>query len=293
MPLEQFVHGVLVELGAQVTPDDGGLRVELDVAQWQELEGRPWWTAMAWGSGGEQRVVLQFVFDAEHLAKDPRAELVTTGSARLDQLVGAALRAGRLGRAWIEVSGVRPVAFRPYLVFHFLLTYVGHEPRDRLASIAVDLVTGEGFPWHAGEGPWRPLPTRDGTPAEVPQLSVGEAHQRAVDVLAHLVEVEDEAWLQAARAWLEQELEALSAYIGAGGDEDPEMDAARARLDELKVLARPHVRARAEAATLLYMPIVPGEDGSGHLKNAFLDRVVQAAPSRAEASRGVSPQRKR
>ncbi|HEY8416798.1 MAG TPA: hypothetical protein VIK93_02050, partial [Limnochordales bacterium] len=61
--MEQFVQDVLVELGAQVTPESGGLRVELDAAQWQELEGRPWWTAMAWASGGEQRVVLQLVFD--------------------------------------------------------------------------------------------------------------------------------------------------------------------------------------------------------------------------------------
>ncbi|HEY8417516.1 MAG TPA: hypothetical protein VIK93_05725, partial [Limnochordales bacterium] len=207
----------------------------------------------------------------------------------------AALRAGRLGRAWLEVPGVRPVAFRPYLVFHFLLTYVGHEPRDRLASVAVDLVTGEGFPWDAGPGPWRPLPTGDGTPAEPPELSLGEAHEQAVGVLARLLQAEDSAWLEAARAWLEQELDTLAAYAHAAstGDQNPEMDAARARLDELKALARPHVRARAEAATLLYMPIVPAADGTGQLQNPVLERAVRGAPSGAGGQRGSPPRRRR
>src|SRR5690606_39400881 len=67
---------------------------------------------------------------------------------------------------------------------------------------------------------WRLMPQGDGTPAELPRLSLGQAHERAVDALARTVREQDADWLRAARVRLERELEGLYSYCRAALDHD-------------------------------------------------------------------------
>lgn len=277
--IRDFALAVLEQLGAQITPGDAGTRVELDPAQFERLEGQPWWPAGP-DADPSQRITLYLAFDPDSARADDRAELVTPGSCRLEQLVSLALREGRLGRAWVRMPGVRPRTYRPYLLFHFLLRCVGHQPRENLASVAVDLVSGYALPWPARPGPWRLAADGGGAPAESPRLSLGEAHQRAVDALARALAATERAWLAAARAWLERELDSLYAYVRAALAQDGETGVAagpKTRLEELQTMARPHVRARAEAATLLYMPLVRRGPGDDALHNPVLHLPVAPA----------------
>jgi len=273
MDIEAFALRVLAQLGGRLDRTPLGVRVELESQALGELEGRPLWPAVA--PGPDHRTVVYLTFAPEASAQDSRYELVTAGSARLDQLAAQALRRGRLGRAWARLAGVRPVVYRPYLLFHFLLTYIGHEPRMGFLTVAADLVGADACPWPTRTFPVRVDPPGDGTPMQTPRLSLGEAHQAAVAALARVLRERDAVWLRAARLWLERELEALHTYCKAALAEDgrPETDGAPAiRRAELEALARPHVRARAEAATLLYMPLVRRGTDAPRLYNPLLDR---------------------
>lgn len=281
--VQQFALGVLGELGARVEPVPGGIRAELEQERLAFLEGRPFAPAgfaagLAASPAGEPtaRAAIYLAFDPTQA--DEAAELVTTGSWRLEQLIAAAVRLGRLGRAWVRPPGVRPAVDRPYLIFHFLATYVGHEPKEQLFPVAVDLVSADAFALTAATPAlWRLMPEGDGTPAEPARLSLGQAHERAIDALAQAVAEQDAGWLRAARLRLERELEELYSYCRTALDHEEHEAveaAALARVRELETLARPHVLARAEAATLLYVPL--RRDRSGRLYNPVWKRHAPA-----------------
>lgn len=268
-----FAADVLRRLGARVEPDTGGLRAELTREQLETLEGRPLWTLPA-GS----LITLHLAFDQAEAGGDERAELLVPGSFRLDQLCRVALERGRMGRAWLAVPGVRARRFRPYLVFHFRLTYVGPDPRERLAAVAVDLVAGEALFLPKSPSRVRFLPRPDGTPADPPRLTLGEAHRQALAVLAARIAREDAGWARAARLRIEREREAIIAFLHTSetseGEPPPWL---KARLRELDEAARPEIRARAEAVTLLYLPLIAGEP-SGRLYNPVFRRTVPPDP---------------
>ena len=94
--------------------------------------------------------------------------------------------------------------------------------------------------------------------AERPRLSVGDAHQRAVDALCRQLADEDPSWYMEALLRLEEELDRLYAYLERATAERPPDRAAVAlawaRIAELHELSRPRIEVRARAATLLYAP---------------------------------------
>jgi len=280
--VKELALGVLAQLGARIEPADTGVRVELDPEQLALLEGR----RLPPSSLPEPRAAMYLAFSLDQ--ESEAAELVTAGSWRLEQLVSAALQFGRLGRAWARLPGVRPALDRPYLIFHFLVAYVGYAPQEKLIPVTVDLVTADAFAVAlVSPARWRLMPQGDGTPAELPRLSLGQAHERAVDALARAVREQDADWLRAARVRLERELEGLYSYCRAALDHDEAGEvetAGRTRMRELETLARPHVRARAEAATLLYIPLVRGR--SGRLYNPVWQRPAPDGPVEDSQSGG-------
>lgn len=288
--LQGFTAELLAALGARVEPVGDDVRVELSSAQLAALEDLPQWSfPPSVLPGPDALVVLRFTFDPRRSGGE--AELISPGSERMAGMIRAALGNGRLGRAWLRAGGLEPERDRPYLVFHFLVTYVGHQSRERVLSAAVDLVAAEALVLTEPVGdPWLLKPKGDGTPADPPRLTLGEAHTLALDALGRAIGQSDGQWLADAREWFEGELETLRHYRYAAheDEEDDSLAAACAvRLRELAALARPHVRVRAEAATLIYMPLVRrfvGRKASWY--NPFLNCAVPGAPARAASGPG-------
>lgn len=245
-----FARRVLEAFGAKCVCEGGTLTAELSFEQLCALEGRPAWALFGWLPDGENRVVLRLRSDGD----DPDAEPLVPGGQRLEQLCSAALRHGAVGRAYI-VPDNETTPLRPYLIFHFLVVHVGHDVRERIDAVAVDLVNGDAFL----SPPLTALPLKergDGRTVERPRLTVGEAHERAVDELCRRIADEDASWYHEKMRWIEDEVERLYAYLQrARSDYASEEDLAAvrdARLFELRQLNRPRVEVRAVAATVLY-----------------------------------------
>lgn len=256
--LLQFAQRFFDALRAPAERIPAGLRVELTAEQRARLEDRPLWSFGRWTWEPDASVTtLYLAFDEDGAEAETRADLVAPGSLRLQQMCAAALREWALGRAFIPVPEGDPARLWPYMVFHFLVTCVGHDVRQRIASIAVDLVRGRAFPCPSlSELPLQP--TAHGADAEQPRLTVGEAHGRAVDALCERLADEDASWYHEKRQWIEDELDRLYSYLQQASSEQPHDGSwtswTRARLDELRELNRPRVELRARAATLLYAP---------------------------------------
>lgn len=252
--VEQFARRFFELAGARAEQHAAGLRVELTNEQLELMEGRrPW----GFRPPDDGLTTFYFAFDEERAVHDERAELLGPGTFRLQQLCEAASRVGALGRVFIRPPRPSAATYRPYIVFHFLVTYIGHDVRERTASIAVDLVTGDAFP--CPPLPDEPLhSTSGGGPSQSPRFSVGEAHERAVDVLCGVIAKEDSSWFHEKWNWIERELDRLYTYLHRASDEHPSDEALaslrEARMTELRELSRPRVELRAAAATLLYAP---------------------------------------
>lgn len=260
--------------GARTELTTSGLRVELTQDQLELLEGRP-----AWGfrPPSDGLTTFYFAFDEDEVAVEDRVEQVGVGSFRLQQLCDASIRLGALGRAFVRRSDVPGGRFWPYMVFHFLVTYVGHDVRERLGAVAVDLVTGEAFPCPPLSGE-RLDSTASGEDAEFPRLTVGQAHEHAVETMCDIIADEDPSWFHDKWNWIENELQRLYAYLQRSSDELHSEDAVKslrdARLTELRELNRPRVELRAVAATLLYAPVVI-EPASGRMYNPVFDKYLR------------------
>lgn len=260
--LRRFADRFFDAIGARSEDIPAGLRVELTKDQLELLEGRPLWGfGLPGADGGLTTLYLAFRAGGsphdESAAGDVPAETVDPGSFRLRQMCAAAMRLGAVGRGFILGGHADATPLRPLMVFHFVITYVGRDVRERPASIAVDLVTGRAFPCP-------PLndhdiaPTSGGADALSPRLSVGEAHERAVDAVCQVIADEDPTWFHEQRRWIEDELDRLYSYLQRASDEykseDDLASLREARLTELRELNRPRVELRAAAATLLYVP---------------------------------------
>src|SRR5690606_21925491 len=139
-----FAERVLQGLGARCVREGGLLRAELSPEQLAELEERPLWTLFLWQPHASNSVLLRLRAGADS-GDDDDAEPLLPGSARLEQLCRFALRRGAVARAFLApVTAEAPL--RPYLALHFRVSYVGHDVRERLDSVAVDLVDGRAFP---------------------------------------------------------------------------------------------------------------------------------------------------
>lgn len=250
-----FAERVLQGLGARCVREGGLLRAELSPEQLAELEERPLWTLFLWQPHAGNSVLLRLRAGAD-AGDDDDAEPLLPGSARLEQLCRFALRRGAVARAFLApVTAEAPL--RPYLALHFRVSYVGHDVRERLDSVAVDLVDGRAFPCPS----LAELPlAADGAGCETerPRLTVGEAHERAVDELCRRIAKEDPAWYHEKLRWIEAEAERLNAYLRLARTELPSAEVLAAVRDarwfELRRLSRPRVEVRAVAATVIYAP---------------------------------------
>lgn len=261
MMLPQFVEQFFHLIGARCEPRTDGLRVELTREQLQRLEGRPRW---GWSAPGDELTVLYFTFAAgqpsEERAQqsdDVQPEFIGPGSFRWRQIVDAALRLWGLSRVFVRPAGARVSLWRPHLVFHFALTYVAGAARQRTMSVSVNLVTGavDNFGGLSSGADVRQ--DGDGTPAETPRLSVGDAHERAVSYLCDVLSGEDSQWALDHQAWIDEQLEQLQTYVRRAELEEsaePLAVVRAARLAELRHMLQSHVQVRAAAATVLYVP---------------------------------------
>lgn len=253
-----FTHRFFAAMGARTQPLPGGMRVELTREQLALLENRPLWTLGLWAGADAGLTTLYFAFEDPQTEAAHPGEPLAPGSPRLAQMCGLALRECALGGARLRPASGRGGPLRPFLVFHFVVARVGRSVRERLEPVAVDLVDGAAFPCPPLLD--EPLEAMgDGVAdAERPRLSVGDAHQRAVDALCRQLADEDPSWYMEALLRLEEELDRLYAYLERATAERPPDRAAvalaRARIAELHELSRPRIEVRARAATLLYAP---------------------------------------
>lgn len=273
-PVADFVVRFLQKLGVRVEPTEKGLRVELTTEQLQLLYGRPLW---GWQRPPGELTTIYMRFDDGEKTSPTKAqrdadtaELVTRGSHRLDQLAAAALRIAGVGQTFVTGPGVRPEFYRPHLVFHYVLTYMGRDQTERIQRIVVDLVTGRGRPWTRLPTGFTTTGQPAGEQTEAPSVDLGTAHEAAVKVLRAIVAREDATWHREQSLWQQVEVARLYDYVretengteeGASSDADDILRAGRVRLMELKRLAGPRLEARARAATVLYLPIVRRRDG--------------------------------
>src|SRR5690606_4344524 len=200
-------------MGARTQPLPGGMRVELTREQLALLENRPLWTLGLWAGADAGLTTLYFAFEDPQTEAAHPGEPLAPGSPRLEQMCGLALRECALGGARLRPASGRGGPLRPFLVFHFVVARVGRSVRERLEPVAVDLVDGAAFPCPPLLD--EPLEAMgDGVAdAERPRLSVGDAHQRAVDALCRQLADEDPSWYMEALLRLEEELDRLYAYL--------------------------------------------------------------------------------
>lgn len=257
--LRRFADRFFESIGARIENIPAGMRVELTKEPLELLEGRTLWGfGMPW-SDGLATLYLAFPDGASSgpdvVEADVPMETVAPGSFRLRQMCAAALRLGAVGRGFILGDRTDAAPLRPWIVFHFVITYVGRDIRERLASMAVDLVSGHALPSPSLTDEII-SPTSDGADALSPRLSVGEAHERAVEAVCRDIADEDPTWFHEQRRWIDEELDRLYSYLQRASDEykseDDLASLREARLAELRELNRPRVEMRAAAATLLY-----------------------------------------
>lgn len=255
--VQQFARRFFELVGARLEPTKSGWRVELTREQLNFVENLPSWGTWGYEPPDGGLTTFYFTFDDDEVIDDERVELLGRGSFRLQQLCETALRYGALGRVFIRSRRLSSAGYRPHIVFHFLVSYVGHDVRERTASVVVDLVSGDAFPCPPLSGESLQS-TSAGGPVQPARFSVGEAHEQAVDFLCSIIADEDATWYREKWDWIEDELDRLYAYLHLASDEHPSdvslAPLREARLTELREMSRPRVELRAAAATLLYAP---------------------------------------
>lgn len=139
--LRNFTVRFFETLGATLSLESKILRVELTPDQLAQLEGRtgprPFWEA-----GRDELTVLYLAFDPESAETDYRAELISPGSHRLEQMLATTHRLGSLARFTLlpgkdEQQPTGP--YRAHLLFDFRVAHEGQWKHEQLMEVCVDM----------------------------------------------------------------------------------------------------------------------------------------------------------
>jgi hypothetical protein len=238
-------------------------QVFLDEALAKELDG---WRA--------KERLFQFTFDRK-LADAYGAELITSGSYRLDTILQAVQKQALLSRAHlphdrfhepsIRASMVQRLSgsaqyptrfyvlnlersFSPYLWIVFQISRITHHRRDTLYSISVHLCTGRVTPLpistqlFVGGPPFGPVQRR--------VLSYKQAYNKLCRHIGEELAVQDQTWAEEAHEALEAEQRKLASFFEGSMRQDELAARQRALVENYA----PRVLVQPMRGALLYVP---------------------------------------
>ena len=241
----------------------GIFQVHIDDTLAKELDG---WRAKA--------RLFQFTFDPK-LAETYQAELISTGSYRLDTIVRliqkqAVLSSGLLphdvfyepvvqrrilDRLKIQNPTSRfyildhQLKYGPYLWVTLRLTYLAYEKREELRKPLVDLVNGKVVNYEIPADLLKPG-SCDPKLALRRRLSYKKAYQLLQETLTGELKYADPQWAITAAEQLKQEQAQLEQYF----QDMPDAEERNIRIAELMNRARPRIQVRPLRAAILYLP---------------------------------------
>ncbi|HHT36237.1 MAG: YqhG family protein [Candidatus Wallacebacter cryptica] len=241
----------------------GIYQVQIDDALAKELDG---WRAKA--------RLFQFTFDRK-LAETYGAELISTGSYRLDTIVRliqkqAVLASGHLphdvfyepavqGKILDRLKMQHPLSrfyvldyrlrYGPYLWITLRLTYLAYEKREELRKPLVDLVNGRVVNYKIPADLLKPG-TCDPELIIRRRLSYKKAYQKLQEAITAELALMDPTWAIAASAQLKEEQTQLEQYF----KDMPDSEQRSLRIAELMNRALPRVQVRPLRAAVLYLP---------------------------------------
>lgn len=222
-----------------------------------------------------ETVNLNLVFDPDHIPKYPGAELMISGSYRLNWMIEGLRKRGRITlgavhyetnlRRWQrEIQRLLPedfpyfffhkpvLLYRPFILANFIISNQTDERHDYAYSIGLDLVTGDYRPeLHQdlhGYTVTQRLPAH-GLREEA--ISIVDAVSACRDMAEAKASSYDQVWATEAKSRFEEELVFLQRYYESDMDEG-----FRARVEEIYSKFRPRTILRWINLAVLYLPEV-------------------------------------
>jgi hypothetical protein len=201
------------------------LVTQLSVEADKDLLHRPFYWMYVEKMGMEpQTARLTLVFDPEQVPDDLKGEFLFFGSPRFTRILRSARNHGQFVRLYQEPRGREYYSFQskpytPWLAVIFKISYVCDRKKDRLASLGINLVTGEIreeiYPSFTRMNWTSRLPAQRHTLR--PHLSVAEAVSELEYHLHDRLERDDRTWAEEAMERLGQELEQLERFFPEEG----------------------------------------------------------------------------
>lgn len=196
------------------------IQAELSVEADQDLVHRPfYWMYVEKMGLSPQTTTLTWVFDGADIPEGVRAELLSYGSPRFNQMLASAQKNGRFVRLYEETprpvrSGIGSKPYDPWLGVNYHVSYICDMKKDEVLHLGVHLRTGE-----VAEDFYRRIQHRNWSPCLPahrhilpPLLPAAEAVGELEYNLQGYIEHQDLSWAREAMERMEQELEQLHAY---------------------------------------------------------------------------------
>lgn len=251
--LRNFTVRFFETLGATLSLESKILRVELTPDQLAQLEGRtgprPFWEA-----GRDELTVLYLAFDPESAETDYRAELISPGSHRLEQMLATTHRLGSLARFTLlpgkdEQQPTGP--YRAHLLFDFRVAHEGQWKHEQLMEVCVDMTDAcvrADLPDLLG---YQALCDEIPANTESPAIDVAEAWHIACEHVAQALSRQDDGWARESLLAMAQERCVLERFFP---DEEGVPDDAQHQqhLSELHRRAQPRALARTRLAAVIF-----------------------------------------
>ncbi|MDA8353329.1 MAG: hypothetical protein M0Z65_09140 [Firmicutes bacterium] len=200
------------------TPD--WVETELSIEADQDLVHRPfYWMYVEKMGLAPQTVTLTWFFDAKKAPTDRRAELLSFGSSRFNQMLQSAQKRGRFARLFEDrPSPVRSRStskpYEPWLGINYRVSYICDMKKDEILPFGIHLRTGD-----IQENFYPRIRSRNWTsvmPAHrhiLPNLlSIPEAVGELEYNLQGYIEHQDLSWAKRAKERLDREMQQLHAY---------------------------------------------------------------------------------
>lgn len=265
--VESFAERYLNAFGCRILERAPNLiQAELSLEADQDLVHRPfYWMYVEKMGLTPQTTTLTWVFDGRVAPEGVRAELLSYGSPRFNQMLSSAQKNGRFVRLYEDSSlpvrsrrGSKP--YDPWLGVNYHISYICDLKKDEILHYGIRLRTGEileDFHPRIRKRNWTPrLPAhRHILP---PLLTVTEAVGELEYNLQGYIEHQDLSWAKSAQERLDQELEQLHTYYPEEWRMSDQLHAEKKqRIRESVWQYHPRVEVEVVNAGLFYLDSLP------------------------------------
>ncbi|WP_255298366.1 YqhG family protein [Brevibacillus dissolubilis] len=202
------------------------LSVKLTEEVDKDIGNRPFYWSWVERMGMQpQPMTLTFFFDAEKIPQGVRGEELHFGSGRMHQIFQSTYRHGRFvcmyehneaQQSRMLLSKNRSTPLTPWLNLNLKISFICDKKRDLILHVGINLhnpklkIVHDFYTFLQQLNLSPAIPNYFYTLEQ--NLSVDQAANRAIDEVYRIIDEQDQAWADAARERLAEELEILEAY---------------------------------------------------------------------------------